>query len=315
VATRALKAAAAPRARAVTKPAPRKPQGAGTAAAKSSPKAAAKASPKAAGKTAGKTAGKASAKAVAKSPQGSARAARKVVGNVVPRVAEVVAVSDPTAQIEAVATELFIRNGYRGVSYLSIGKELGITHSNVHYYYRTKDALAEAVLRRVARETQAATGAIWNDPATTLVEKFVRMRDWTWQSYLRFNPDGRGARPWGLLSRFSMEADALTPVMRQLIRATLMRMEDEIGAAVRLAVAAKELGPDTPIDGVTLQIMSVMQQTGQLTRHSAVFSRLDELLKWTITSLLRAWGNSRKTGLVAWPPLPPIPASSQRGTV
>lgn len=37
-------------------------------------------------------------------------------------------------QIEAVATELFIRDGYRGVSYLGIGKELGITHSNVHYY-------------------------------------------------------------------------------------------------------------------------------------------------------------------------------------
>ena len=59
------------------------------------------------------------------------------------------------------ATELFIRNGYHGVSYLGIGKELGITHSNVHYYYRTKAALAEAVLKRVAKETLQATEGIW----------------------------------------------------------------------------------------------------------------------------------------------------------
>lgn len=210
---------------------------------------------------------------------------------------------DPTEQIELVATELFIRNGYHGVSYLGIGKELGITHSNVHYYYRTKAALATAVLKRVAKETLQATEGIWTDRDTTLAEKFVRMRDWTFDSYLRFNPDGRGGRPWGLLSRFSMEADALTPEMRQSVRATLLKLEDSIRAAVEISIASRELVQDAPVEGVTLQISSVMYLTGQLTRHASGFSRLDELLMWTITGLLKAYGGKSRS-VIVWPAIP-----------
>ncbi len=207
---------------------------------------------------------------------------------------------DLTVQIEAVATELFIRNGYNGVSYLGIGRELGITHSNVHYYYRTKAALATAVLKRVAKETLRETEGIWTARATTLVEKFVRMRDWTFESYLRFNPEGKGGLPWGLLSRFSMEADALTPEMRQNIRATLRRLEDSIRIAVETSIANRELVRDAPVDGITLQISSVMYQTGQLTRHASGFSRLDALLMWTIAALLKAYGSDGRAA-VPWP--------------
>ena len=207
---------------------------------------------------------------------------------------------DLTVQIEAVATELFIRNGYNGVSYLGIGRELGITHSNVHYYYRTKAALATAVLKRVSKETLQATEGIWSDRTTTLAEKFVRMRDWAFDSYLRFNPEGKGGRPWGLLSRFSMEADALTPEMRQNIRATLRRLEDSIRVAVETSIANRELVRDAPVDGITLQISSVMYQTGQLTRHASGFSRLDALLMWTIAALLKAYGSDGRAA-VPWP--------------
>ena len=219
------------------------------------------------------------------------------------RAAASAAPADPTEQIEAVATELFIRNGYNGVSYLGIGKELGITHSNVHYYFRTKAALADAVLRRVVKQTLRATEAIWTDENTSLLEKFIRMRDWTFESYLQFNPSGKGGRPWGLLSRFSMEADALTPEMRQTIRTTLRKLEDALRTAVDLAVRHGELGKDTPVEGVTVQISSVMYLTGQLTRQASGFARLDELLMWTITGLLKAYGALKRTP-VPWPAIP-----------
>ena len=235
-------------------------------------------------------------------PRLSATAAAPRAAIAVQRTRRAVGASPPadlTEQIEAVATELFIRNGYHGVSYLGIGKELNISHSNVHYYYRTKAALAEAVLKRVAKETLRATEGIWTDRGTSLTEKFVLMRDWTFESYLRFNPDGKGGRPWGLLSRFSMEADALTLEMRQTIRATLRKLEDGIRTAVQLAITRRELGENAPVDGITLQISSVMYQTGLLTRHAAGFSRLDELLMWTISGLLKAYGAAPSA--VAWP--------------
>ena len=207
---------------------------------------------------------------------------------------------DLTERIEQVATELFIRNGYHGTSYLGIAKELGITHSNVHYYYRNKSALAEAVLRRVGAETLNATSVIWGDPDTTLVEKFVRMRDWIYGSYLQFNPDGKGGRPWGLLSRFSMEADALTPEMKQIIRTTLKKLESDVRFAVETARRSGEIAADSPVDGITLQVASVMYLTGQATRYAAGFSRLDDLLRWTITTLCQAYGSERGR-TIEWP--------------
>lgn len=203
-----------------------------------------------------------------------------------------------TERIERVATELFIRNGYHGVSYLGIAKELGITHSNVHYYYRTKSALADAVLKRVAGDTVAATSAIWRGDGT-LAEKFVGMRDWIYASYRHFNPDGKGGRPWGLLSRFSMEADALTPEMRQTIRATLKKLEADVRYAVEAAVKSGELVSAAPADGISLQILSVMHLTGQLTRYASGFVRLDELLMWTVTIIYRAYGRGNPE--VRWP--------------
>jgi AcrR family transcriptional regulator len=207
--------------------------------------------------------------------------------------------ADMLERIERTATELFIRDGYHGVSYLAIAKELGVTHSNVHYYYRTKAALAEAVLERVAHRTVAVTGEILRDPGDTLVRKFVRMRDWMHGSYLQFNPNGKGGRPWGLLSRFSMDADALTADMKVLIRDTLGKLEADVRMAVEQALRAGELGPGSPVDGISLQILGVMHLTGQLTRYSSGFDRLDELLKWTITTLLRAYGSG--TSPVEWP--------------
>lgn len=206
---------------------------------------------------------------------------------------------DLAERIERVATELFIRNGYHGVSYLGIAKELGITHSNVHYYYRNKSALAEAVLKRVASETVAATSGIWRDEGT-LFDKCVRMRDWIYSAYLRFNPDGKGGRPWGLLSRFSMEADALTPEMKQMIRSTLKQLETDVRYAVECAGKVKELADSSPVDGIALQILSVMHLTGQLTRYASGFARLDELLMATITTIYRAYGEGKRE--LRWPP-------------
>ncbi len=62
--------------------------------------------------------------------------------------------------------------------------------------------------------------------------------------------------------------------MRQTIRTTLRKLEDAIRAADSLAVRHGELGKDTPVEGVTVQISSVVYLTGQLTCHASGFARL-----------------------------------------
>jgi AcrR family transcriptional regulator len=193
-------------------------------------------------------------------------------------------------RIVEVAVRLFITHGYNGVSYLSIAKELGISHSNIHYYFRMKSMLAEAVLRQVADATLQSMQKIWLDPSSSLFEKLIGTRNWMYEHYLQFNPGGKGGQSWGLLARFTMDADALSLPMKRLVRSTLQRIEDYISTGVRLAVESGELVGDAPQAGITLQLSSLISVSGHATRSAAGFDRLDELIKWTYAAIRRAYG-------------------------
>ena len=200
--------------------------------------------------------------------------------------------ADQQARIVEAAARLFIAHGYHGVSYLNIAKELGISHSNIHYYFRVKPMLAEAVLVQVSDATLASMNKIWADPSTTLFSKLISTRDWMYDHYLEFNPGGKGGHSWGLLARFTMDADALSTPMKRVMRSTLQKLEDFIAEGVRLAVQSGELVEEAPQAGITLQITSLVSVSGQATRSGSSFDRLDDLIKWTYTSIHRAYGRT-----------------------
>lgn len=221
--------------------------------------------------------------------------------------------SDLATRIVEVATRLFILHGYNGVSYLDIARELGTTHSNVHYYFRTKAMLAEVVLRSVSEATVSVMTSIWTDESTRLLGKFTATRDWIYTRYLAFNPAGRGSHPWGLMSRFSMEADSLSSAMRAIIRQTLVSIEADISTGVAAARQNGELNKDAPIEGITLQIISVMSVTGLITRHASGLDRLDDLMRWTYVGIARAYGAVPPED--NWPALPQAAARGEDTTL
>jgi TetR/AcrR family transcriptional repressor of nem operon len=204
-------------------------------------------------------------------------------------------------RILAVATDLFIRHGYKTVSFLVIARALGVTHSNVHYYFKTKADLAEAVLEAYAADTVADFRAIWTAETSDLLSMFVQSRDWIWRQYIKFNPDGVGGHNWGLLARFAGEADLLTPAMRQCLARTLTTMDALIETGIDLAVRHGELSPQVPKHALVLQISSLIHTSRHLTRIEGNFERLDELLRWTLDVIRRAYGSQKPAR--AWPPV------------
>lgn len=199
------------------------------------------------------------------------------------------------------ATDLFIRHGYKGVSFLAIAKEVGITHSHIHYYYRTKALLAEAVLDAYVISTTADFSAIWTDPDLDLLTRFVRSRDWIWRQYIRFNPQGIGGQNWGLLFRFAQDADLLTLTMRKTIRSTLRNMDAFIEAGMLSSIQRGELSADAPVQALVLQVSSLLHTSRNTTRLEGSFRRLDELLKWTFEVMHLAYGTA--TPIQKWPSL------------
>ena len=71
---------------------------------------------------------------------------------------------DPQAseqRILAAARSVFIRRGTAGARMQEIAEEAGVNQALLHYYFRTKDRLAEAVFAEVAgRLAPAIVGAL-----------------------------------------------------------------------------------------------------------------------------------------------------------
>ena len=87
---------------------------------------------------------------------------------------------DPLAseqRILAAARSVFIRRGTAGARMQEIAEEAGVNQALLHYYFRTKDRLAEAVFAEVAgRLAPAIVGALGSDePLERKVEEFVRI--------------------------------------------------------------------------------------------------------------------------------------------
>ena len=53
--------------------------------------------------------------------------------------------------VEAAEAE-FLEKGYDGAKMLSIARRAGVAHSMLHYYYRSKENLFQAVMLRKTRE-------------------------------------------------------------------------------------------------------------------------------------------------------------------
>jgi AcrR family transcriptional regulator len=211
--------------------------------------------------------------------------------------------ADVERRIEDTAIRLFIERGYNAVSYIDIGREIGLVHSSIHYYFRTKDLLAEAVLRRVAEATLSTLGEIWRGDDASLFDRLVQTRDWIHGQYLQFNPDGRSGRPWGLIGRFTVDAESLSAQARRLIRTVMEQIDRHLEAGVRIAIMRRELVSDAPVEGLTLQLSALISVTHQLTRRSSGFDRLDELMRWTYAGIVRAYGRPPRR-VRPWPPRP-----------
>ena len=212
-------------------------------------------------------------------------------------------------RIKGRAIELFTRRGFNGVTFIDIGRDLGIPHSLIHYHFGSKSALAEEVLRDFSDAGMGELAAIWEARDKSLLEKFTAGRDRLYQRFIQFNPDGVIAHAPGLVSRFSLEFEAITPAMQGLVKATHERTDRIILHALEIAVARGELVQTCPKDLLMLQIGSAFFVPGPTAHYGWSFERLDDLLRSIYVTIIRAFG----TGMAvpaAWPPLAGHPVRS-----
>lgn len=207
-------------------------------------------------------------------------------------------------RIIATAADLFVRRGYTAVSFLQIARELGIAHSGIHYYFKTKDVLAERVLATYCHDTLEFYRDVWCGNDTSLTEKCLRVRDWIYQRYMKYNPGGQGGKVWGLLTRFSIESDLMPSSIKIMIKETESQIQKLVQDGVEISRGRGDICPDAPVSEIAIHLATVLQASTQVTRYAGSFQRLDDWLRWTCETIELSYGQNRQP--VAWRPPPDI---------
>lgn len=139
------------------------------------------------------------------------------------------------ADILDAAERLFAARGFDGVSTAAIAKEAGVSQSQIHYHFDTKQKLWDAVFARRFADYFAAQSALLEDRD---IDEMERMRD-SILSYFRFceaNPDYMK-----LLGRAQIDAiEGGEGEETEAMGEELMRRGSEVIAAAQKAGAIRD---------------------------------------------------------------------------
>ena len=216
------------------------------------------------------------------------------------------------SDIKALALDLLIRHGYRGVSFGDLAEALGTTRANIHYHFGNKQNLVEEVLEDYIRATSEQTRAVWSRPGISLSERIEAMLEYSRARYRKYNPAGDEGRPWSLIARMRQDADALTPKARAALQQFGRDLNATIAAAIEDAKAAGEFIPSTPVQDVALQLVSIANSAGPITQDARSFGRLEELYRGFARIVTQAFGEKGTAAAPAELAAPAPPAGPAR---
>lgn len=197
--------------------------------------------------------------------------------------------TDMKEAIKAIATELLIRNGYQGFRFRDVADHLGTTRANIHYYFGSKQKLADEVIVDYVEQTLANWTANWQSEAS-FADKIHGMMESNRQRYLKHNPTGETANPWSLIGRMRLERDLIGADARKALHDFGVTLERLVVAGIDQAVKRGELSDDIPRGDIALQLVAIANSAGPITQDGGNFDRLEQLYRSFARVVRHAYG-------------------------
>lgn len=138
----------------------------------------------------------------------------------------------------AVAKDLFTRRGFSNVAIRDICRAANVTAPTLYYYFRNKEALFDAVVRKSVGMTEFIT--LLNDECGKAPEPKSQIRAFV-HSYLTSFPKER--LNVGLYVRHSTELD---PVGRNTLQSSLTRIQSLLTSIIRRGIASRDFRETDP---------------------------------------------------------------------
>lgn len=196
-------------------------------------------------------------------------------------------------KIKAVATELLIRHGYRGLRFADIAQQLDITRANIHYHFGTKNALVNEVLTEYVARTTERMAAVWRADIS-YEDKVIATMELNRKQYLLFNERNDGGGPWSLISRMRLEADQIGAEGRACSASFSRAIEGYVADAITKAQANGEIARNAPVDDIAVQIVSIIESAAPITQDAGSFARLEHLYMAHMRVISHAYVNRRR---------------------
>lgn len=160
-------------------------------------------------------------------------------------------------QILLVAKELFMQNGYEGVSTTQVAKAVGCNQALVHYYYRTKQNLFKIICQQ---EIQKMLKILADIPQEDIsFEDFIENIIEAQIGFLKNNPDA----PFFIIGELRHNSEVLK-MMKELFSEFGKEIVGKIRMFVQMKQSKGELNDvsveDLLIDIASLDVMSFVGQ-------------------------------------------------------
>jgi len=161
-----------------------------------------------------------------------------------------------------VGLELMHRRGYNATGVAEILKEANVPKGSFYHHFESKEDFAAAALEKyVARERMHAT-KILSDPRFSPLKRLRRYFSDLVKTYGQ-----SGSVPGCMLGRFSLDMASESAQLRKRVSASFEGWQRTIAAAIRQAVAQKELPPG--LDPVSVAGFLLNSWQGALVRSQA----------------------------------------------
>lgn len=160
-------------------------------------------------------------------------------------------------QILLVAKELFMQNGYEGVSTTQVAKAVGCNQALVHYYYRTKQNLFKIICQQEIQKMLKILADIPQEDISfeNFIEKIIEAQI----GFLKNNPDA----PFFIIGELRHNSEVLK-MMKELFSEFGKEIVGKIRMFVQMKQSKGELNDvsveDLLIDIVSLDVMSFVGQ-------------------------------------------------------
>jgi AcrR family transcriptional regulator len=199
-------------------------------------------------------------------------------------------------RIKALARDLLIQYGYRGVSFGNLATALDTTRANIHYHFGHKQTLVEEVLLDYTADTIRGTATIFEDADKTLMEKIEAVVEFSRRRYATYNAPGNEGRPWSLIARMRQDSAFLTPKGHAALQDFARDLQACIVTAVESARDRREFVRSIPVDDVALQLFCIANSASPITQDAGSFDRLEQLYLGFARIVTHAFGSQRVRG-------------------